>query len=227
MHSDFRRGFLANLPITPSVIAYAGVLGMLASQRQIHWLELVAMNVLMFAGSAQFVLVDLWYHPLPVIELSVAVLIINFRYFLITASLSQLFKGTSFLHKALTIHLVADENWAVTMAEQRKRQLSTWFLLGGGICLILAWSFGTLTAFNLGAFIKKPEKYALDFAFFAVFTAFCAGLWRGRQDLFPWLYAAAAAFLAKKFFPGNWYIIIGGFAGALAATLIGYLRENR
>ena len=50
-----------------SVAAYGSVLGMLAAQKGLAWTELLAMNLSIFAGSAQFVMVEMWAPPLPVV----------------------------------------------------------------------------------------------------------------------------------------------------------------
>jgi len=217
--SDFVRGAAANLPMAASVAAYGSVLGVLASQKGLSWLDLMFMNTTVFAGSAQFVMVDMWTRPLPVIEMALAVLVINLRYLLIGASLEPLFAGRSLLCKIFMMHLVADENWAITMAEGRRGKASVGFLFGGGVTLFLSWSIGTLGGMLGGGFIAHPEEYALDFAFTAVFTALAVGLWQGKKDFLPWLVAGSLALLAHHFLPGKWYIVIGGLGGALAAML--------
>ena len=215
MFKTMRMGCLANLPVAASVAAYGSILGVLAAQKQISWFELLVMNLSIFAGSAQFVMVDMWIPPLPIVEIILAVLAINLRYALIGASLQPLFQGKSLLHKSVVMHFVADENWAVTMAAYRKGTASTAFLFGGGVCIMFAWCFGTLTGHRLGAIVQNPEAYALDFVFVAVFTALLMTLWRGKQDLTPWLVAALAAVLFHRILPGRWYIVIGGISGAL------------
>jgi len=217
--APIRKGFAANLPVAASVAAYGSVLGVLAAQKSIGWEQLLFMNLSIFAGSAQFVMVDMWNPPLPVLEIVAAVFIINLRYLLIGASLNSLFQGTSLGHKSAVMHLVADENWAITMAADRKGNASTWFLLGGGICLILAWSFGTLLGHRMGAAVQNPERFALDFAFLAVFTALAVTLWRGREDILPWVGAALFSILGDQFLPGKWYVITGGIGGAVLAAL--------
>jgi 4-azaleucine resistance transporter AzlC len=217
--SDFIRGAKANLPVAASAMAYGSVLGVLASQKGLSWAEMMYMNSAVFAGASQFVMVDMWGDHLPLFEMTLAVLVINLRYLLIGASLEPLFAGKGLLHKICMMHLVADENWAVTMSEARRGHATTWFLFGGGVFLYLAWSSGTLVGLLGGGFIAKPEVYALDFAFTAVFTALAVGLWQGKKDILPWLVAGAAALLAHHFLPGKWYIVIGGLAGALAAML--------
>ncbi|MBJ6802395.1 AzlC family ABC transporter permease [Geomonas propionica] len=216
---EMMRGAKANVPVATSAMAYGSVLGVLAAQKGLSWLDMMFMNTAVFAGAAQFVMVDMWSTHMPIFEMSLAVLVINLRYLLIGASLDPLFSGRGLLHKVGMMHLVADENWAVTMSEQRTGTATTWFLFGGGVFLYLAWSSGTLIGLLGGGFITRPEDYALDFAFTAVFTALAVGLWRGKNDVLPWIVAGAAALLAHKFLPGKWYIVAGGLAGAISAML--------
>ena len=221
------RGAVANIPLAVSAVTYGGVLGVLSAQKGVTWAEMTAMNVLMFAGSAQFVMVDMWQEPLSVLAVAMAVFIVNLRYLLIGASLQPVFAGHSLWRKALFMHLVADENWAVTITEHRKNGTNPYFLFGGGLLLLCAWSCGTLGGNLLGSFISQPEKYALDFAFVAVFAALSLSLWRGRGDALPWAGAIVLALVSEKFLPGKWYIVIGGVGGALVAGAIEYLRLKK
>lgn len=217
---DLRAGFIANLVVSASVAAYGSVLGLMAAQKGLTWYQLLIMNLSVFAGSAQFVMVDMWLPPLPVAEIILAVLVINMRYLLIGASLNPLFLGKPLRHKFLFMHLVADENWAMTMARFYKQPTTTWFLLGGGLCVQAAWCFGTLLGHRLGAVITNPERYGLDFSFVAVFTALVFSFWKGTQDILPWVIAAGVAAISEALMPGKWYIVFGGVAGALAAALL-------
>ena len=214
-----RSGFIANLVVAASVAAYGSVLGLLAAQKGLSWIQLLLMNLSVFAGSAQFVMVDMWIPPLPILEITLAVLIINMRYLLIGASLNPLFEGKPLHTRMLFIHLVADENWAITMARFHQAGTTIWFLLGGGLCVQAAWCGGTMLGHRLGAVISNPERFGLDFSFVAVFTALVFSFWKGKQDIFPWLTAAVAALISESLFPGKWYIVIGGVCGALTAAM--------
>ncbi|WP_036683151.1 AzlC family ABC transporter permease [Pelobacter seleniigenes] len=219
MTSEFFRGVRANGPVAASAMAYGSVFGVLASQKGLSWVDLMFMNSTVFAGAAQFVMVDMWSEHLPIIAMALTALVINLRYLLIGASLEPLFTGKSMLHKACMMHLVADENWAVTMREQRYGRATSWFLFGGGVFLYLSWSFGSVAGLLSGGLISAPEKYALDFAFPAVFTALAVSLWRGKADIVPWLVSGGMALLSYHFLPGKWYIVIGGLGGAIAAMV--------
>jgi predicted branched-subunit amino acid permease len=106
------------------------------------------------------------------------------------------------------------------MARFHREKITTYFLLGGGVCVQLAWCCGTMAGHRLGAVISKPEQFGLDFAFVAVFTALVFSFWRGRKDLLPWVVTAVLAVVSEKFIPGKWYILVGGVGGALLTALL-------
>lgn len=227
MIESMQRGAMANGPLAVSAMAYGAVLGVLSGQQGVTWAEMMGMNIFLFAGSAQFVMVEMWSSPLPVTEIVVAVLIINLRYLLIGASLQPVFKGYGLGAKAVMMHLVADENWAVTMAEHRTKGTDPYFLFGGGLLLGCAWSGSTIIGNILGGFVIDPEKYGLDFAFVAVFAALSLSLWRGKSDLLPWLVAAVLAVVSNQLLPGKWYIVIGGLSGAGCSVIYSIVTERK
>ena len=220
------RGARANIPLALSAMAYGGVFGVLSGNQGVSWAEMLAMDLLLFAGSAQLVMIEMWNGPLPVLEIGLAVLVINMRYLLIGASLQPVFDGRPLWQKILGMHLVADENWAVTIAAHRRGGTSPAFLVGGGILLLIAWTFATLAGNLLGGRIPSPEQWGLDFAFVAVFAALSFSLWRGRGDLLPWLVAAGLAVAGERLLPGKLYIALGGIGGALTACLVEIMRTR-
>lgn len=220
MKNDFRDGFIANIPIGVSVFAYGSVLGMLCTQKGVSLLELVLMNFFIFAGSAQFVMVEMWSSTLDVIGIVLAALMINLRYFLVGASLNPLFVGSSKKEKFRYMHLVADENWAITINRMKNEELTPLFLFGGGVSLLLIWSLGTVMGYSLGGFISDPSKYGLDFAFVAIFTALAFNMYKGKENLIPWFITALVAIISEHFIPGKFYIVIGAIAGSLSAVYL-------
>ncbi len=72
-YASLYKGAAANIPLAISAITYGGVLGVLSAQKGVTWAEISAMNLLMFAGSAQFVMVDMWQAPISVVAIAIAV----------------------------------------------------------------------------------------------------------------------------------------------------------
>ncbi|KEO55740.1 AzlC family ABC transporter permease [Thalassospira permensis] len=212
-----RRGAIACLPLLPSTMIFGAVLGVLATQRGLSLGELLFMSLTVFAGSAQFVSVDLWRETIPSMTIIVATAVINLRYVLIGASLRPVFRGRPLWVKICGMHMVADENWAVTMTQENLANPG--FLLGGGIFLGVVWAAGNTIGYLLGGGIPDPNVYALDFAFTAVFAALTVGMWKGRVDLLPWLAAAIGSLIGHYTLPGTWSILAGAGAGVIVAAL--------
>jgi 4-azaleucine resistance transporter AzlC len=203
------------------------VFGVLSGNQGVSWAEMLAMDLLMFAGSAQLVMIEMWSSPIPVLAIGLAVLIVNMRYLLIGASLQPVFEGRPLWQKVLGMHLVADENWAVTIAAHRNGGTCPTFLVGGGLLLLTAWTLSTICGNLLGGQILEPERWGLDFAFVAVFAALSLSLWQGRDDLLPWLVAAGLAVAGEQLLPGKLYIALGGIGGALTAVFLEMLQTRR
>ncbi len=221
------KGIQANIPLAISAMAYGSVFGILSGNHGVSWAEMLGMDVLMFAGSAQLVMIEMWSSPIPVFSIGLAVLIINMRYLLIGASLQPVFENRPLWQKVLGMHLVADENWAVTIAAHRNGGTSPSFLVGGGLLLLAAWTAATITGNLLGGHIVQPQRWGLDFAFIAVFAALSLSLWQGKDDLAPWLVAAGLAIAGEHILPGKLYIVLGGVGGALTAMAMEIWQSKR
>ena len=225
---QFYAGARACIPVVISVAAYGVVWGVLARGAGLSLLEVILMSGLVFAGSAQFVALDLWTATpagLPIGPLILAALIVNLRYLLLTATLRPLFRPDQQLKGALMMGIVSDETWAMTVGEMAKGRGTVAFLLGGGIFAYICWMATTVIGHTLGSAIDDPGKYGLDFAFTATFLALLLGMWKGRGDLIPWLVAALAAIVSARLIPGSWYILIGGIVGSLAGAIVERLRH--
>ena len=227
--TQFFAGARACIPVAISVAAYGVVWGVLAKQAGLSLLEVVLMSGLVFAGSAQFVALDLWTATpatLPIGPIVLATLIVNLRYLLLTATLRPLVHPGTEKRSALAMWLLSDENWAMTVGEMARGRGSIAFLVGGGVMVWCCWMAATVFGRLLGSAIDDPTRYGLDFAFTATFLALLLGMWKGKADLIPWLVAALVAIVSARLIPGSWYILIGGIAGSLAGAIAEEVRKN-
>jgi predicted branched-subunit amino acid permease len=215
-------------PVAISVAAYGLVWGVLAGQAGMSILEVALMSGLVFAGSSQFVVLDMWTPgSLPIVSIVIATAIINLRILLMSATLRPLLAPLPLPAALGATFFVSDESWAMTMTEVRKGTGSIAFYLGAGTLCWFSWMFSTLVGRVLGAFIDDPTKYGLDFAFTATFLALLLGMWKGRGDLVPWIVAALAAIATSQLIAGNWYIIVGGLVGSFAGALAETWKDRR
>lgn len=206
---------MRTLPVALSVFAYGMVYGLLTRQAGLTMVESTLSSGLIFAGSSQFVVLDMWTHPLPVTALIFTTFIVNLRHVLMSASLTPWMRGLPSRTTLPLLFLLVDESWAMTYGAVSRGKSDLGFLLGSGLLIWAAWMAATITGRLAGAVIPDPEAFGLDFAFTAVFLSLLAGLWKGRGDIPPWAVAAITALIVDHFLPGKWYIVAGGLAGSL------------
>ena len=209
------------LPVAISIASYGVVWGVLAGQAGLTPLEVLMMSSIVYAGSSQFVAVDMWQPAgLPIASIIIATAIINLRMLLMSATVRPQFEHMPRWRALLAMFLVSDEVWAMTMAERARGGGVAAFMLGAGVLAWIAWVSATLAGRMLGAVIADPAAYGLDFAFTATFLALLLGMWRGRGDLVPWLAGGAVAIGVAAVLPGTWYIIAGGLGGSFLGALL-------
>lgn len=226
----FLAGARACLPVAVSVAAYGLVWGVLARGAGLTFLETILMSGLVFAGSAQFVALDLWTATpasLPIGPIVLAAFIVNLRYLLLTATLRPLYPEKGLWRGALGMYLVTDENWAMTVAAMSRGGGSVPFLMGGGVLAWISWMSTNLIGYGLGSAIDDPARWGLDFAFTATFLALLLGMWKGKTDLVPWLVAAVAAIVTSRLLDGSWHILVGGIVGSLGGAALEMRRHVR
>lgn len=208
-------GARQSIPLALSVFAYGTVFGVLARQTGMSLVEAITMSGVVFAGSAQLIVLDLWAAPLPILTIVLTTLVVNLRHLLMGAALRPWFSQLSAPQAYISAFFMGDENWALTMREFAAGRNNGAGLLGSGLALFIAWFGATATGYVMGTTVRNPAQLGLDLAFPAVFVALLAGMWRGKSDLWPWAVAAGVAVLAAQWLPGKWYILLGGLAGSV------------
>jgi len=212
-------GFQESTPIALGVFTYGIVFGVLARQSSLSALEAVLMSASVFAASAQFVVLDLWESPLPVIAIIITTIAVNLRHLLMGASIQPWLKRLTSKKTYGLLYFLNDESWGLTMRARSNGENDAAFLLGSGLIVFVAWIGATVLGVSLGGLIENPAKYGLDMAFIAVYIALLAGVWDGRKEAVPVGVAAVVALAASVVFGGNWYIIIGGLTGSVAGII--------
>lgn len=219
-----RDGVLAGardiLPLAASVAVYGLAFGLLAAQAGFTALQVGAMGAVVYAGSSQIVMTQQWLAGAGFAASVVAGLILNLRILLITASLRDVFANQPWPKVALGAHLSADENWALLLARRAEgHEVGYAYLVGGGLAQMAVWCGSTVAGVLFAHVLPDPKVLGMDFAFTAAFIAIARSLWRGRDDLWPWLVAVAVVVVGVKGLgaPAHWMLALGGFSGAAVA----------
>lgn len=219
---DVRRGAVDCAPLAVGVAIYGLAFGLLAAQAGMSGLNVGVMGATVFAGASQIVTVERTIAGGGAIAAAVAGLVLNLRLLLVTASIRDIYVGRPWWQIALGAHLATDENWARMMGRRAEGQdVGYWYLVGGGLVLVVAWLASTITGAVLASEIPNPRALGMDFAFTAAFIAITRSLWRGRTSLLPWFASVVAVtgILATGAIDPTWALIAGGVIGAATAAI--------
>jgi 4-azaleucine resistance transporter AzlC len=217
------RGAVDISPLAVGVAIYGLAFGLLAAQASLSALQVGVMGGIVFAGGSQIVAAERLVAGAGALAALIAGVALNLRLLLMTASVRDIYAGRPVWQILLGAHLASDENWALMLAERAKgRDVGYWYLVGGGLCLLVVWCVATVTGVAFATAIPEPRALGMDFAFTAAFIAIVRSLWKGKHQLVPWLVSVAvvaACVLSGKMDP-SWALVLGGVVGAGVAGAV-------
>ena len=215
-----RRGASIALPFCASSIVYGLAFGLLAAGAGLSTAEAVAMSALVFSGSAQVAVLQVWGGPPSLLAVFVTVLVANVRYVLMSAALRSWLAPLGPLKASLALLPLVDGSFALASRARGAGDSDAGLLVGSAMISYGGWVLGTGLGTFAGQVIPNPRAWGLDFIIVAFCAASAATLVRARGDLWPAMAAVAAVALCERFAPGPWTVVAAGLAGAGVAALL-------
>lgn len=218
--ADFRRGVLDILPVLAAAAPIGLLWGTLAAARGFSPFEAWLTSATVFAGASQFVAIDMWRDPVPLMLVVFTTFVVNVRHLLMGASLQRHLAHFSAPGKLLAMFLMTDESWAFAERKALAEPLRPAYYFAVAVSMWLVWTSASLAGAIAGRSLGDPAAYGFDFAFSAMFIAILAGFWKGSRTAAVLATSAVTAALAKLALSGAWYIVIGGLSGVIVAALL-------
>ena len=221
--TEFLNGIKAELPILLGVTPFGMIYGVLAANSGLSTFDAQAMSAVVFAGSSQFMLVQLAALGTPAIMMILTGFVINLRHALYSASIAPYTRHLSTAWKVVLSYLLTDEAYAVTVMRYRDPDTSRykhWFFLGSGLALWVCWQASTAAGIFLGA--QVPPAWGLDFTLALTFIAIAVPAIKDKPSLLSALSAGVTALL-------TWHLPykLGLIASALIGIGVGLWSEKR
>jgi 4-azaleucine resistance transporter AzlC len=218
----------AQLPILLGTSPFGVIYGILAMEAHLPVPVILAMSLIVFAGSSQFIAAELFKSATPGLIIVLTTFVVNLRHMLYSASLAPYVKHLSKPWKYLLAFLLTDEAYAVTVIHYEKNTPEAartaspnqhWYFLGAGLTLWVSWQMSTIVGVVVGAEI--PASWSLDFALPLTFIALVIPVLRDRPAVFAALTAGIVAVVTHAL-PYN----LGLMAAVLAGIAAGVISER-
>ncbi|MFZ6027744.1 MAG: AzlC family ABC transporter permease [Chloroflexota bacterium] len=221
--SSFVSGVRACLPILLGTSPFGMIYGVLALQAGLGPAAAQGMSSVVFAGSAQFIMVQLFAAGAPLGVLVLTAFVVNLRHALYSASVAPYVQHLPRRWKLLLAYVLTDEAYAVAItryaslspganAGQPAAQQNHWYFLGGALALWTTWQLSTAVGIFLGA--QVPASWSLDFTLALTFIALVVPALKDRPSVAAASVAGATALLTYSL-PYKLGLMVAAAAGIL------------
>jgi predicted branched-subunit amino acid permease len=212
---DIWCGFKALLPLCFFVVIFGAAFSLAAKQAGLENASIMAMSTFVFAGAAQFAVLELWGLNVPVIPLCLTVFAINARHLLMGASLYIWLQHLPVVKRYAVMLVASDANWAMAMRAYDRGESGLGLLLGGGLALWFFWVLGTLGGLYFESIINDPVSLGLDMVMSCFLLTMLVSGDKNLRTFAIWAIAAISSILAFYYLPENSHIIVGTLTGGL------------
>ena len=183
--------FPHTVPVLMGYLSIGVVFGWMMSAAGFVPLWSVAMSLTIYAGSGQYLGVDLLANATPLADAAFLTLIINFRHLVYGLSMLEKFRGMGW-RKLYMIFSLTDETYALLAGVQAPEGVDEkGFYFSIALLDHLYWILGSLIGAVAGALITINTE-GIDFAMTALFLVIAVDQWRSSRRHLPVLLGGGA-----------------------------------
>ncbi len=223
------QGLKAGIPIALGYIPIAIAFGILSRAEEIPIEVSMLMSLTVFAGASQFVAVNLLSLGTGIGEVIVTTFILNFRHFLMSASLFQRIEKNLTMKKLSVLSFgITDETFSLASVTEldHEERLPFNYLFGLMLISFFAWNVGTWIGLFMGNILPTLIQNSMGIALYAMFIGL---LVPAVRKSIPLLFVALIAMTAHSllillpFLPSlssGWNVVIATILASFIGTLI-------
>lgn len=216
----FWGGVRAFIPIMLGVIPFGLIYGVAAAESGLTTHEGVGLSIIMFAGAAQLVTIELMKTGTPFWLIIFSVILVNLRFVIYSASLTPHFQSLSSRWKVLLAYPITDEPYALSISLFNKypqMQYKNWYFLGVGFALWSTWVTTGAIGMEVGAVV--PSTWSLDFVIPLIFIALAVPTIKNKAFLCSSIVAILVALVAAPL-PNNTGLILAVACSILTGVIM-------
>jgi 4-azaleucine resistance transporter AzlC len=213
-------GIKRALPIVMGYIPVGFALGVMAADIGLKPVETGMMSFFVYAGSAQFIAVNMLgmgISPLPII---VTTFFVNLRHILFSASLSPYFKEITQKLIPFISFYITDESFAVSITDVKDSSLSHTYFIGLYITSYISWVLATTAGTAFCRLIPDTKALGFDFALPGMFLALLCMQLKDLKTIVVALVAGVLSIFFIYAIPGNWNVILAAVIAAILGVLL-------
>jgi branched chain amino acid efflux pump len=220
--AEFLAGVKATIPLVIGAFPFGVIFGALAITSGVSTFGTMALSVIVFAGSAQFIGVGLIAAGVSAPIIILTTFVVNLRHALYSATLAPYVKHLPQRWLLLLGFTLTDEAFVVASTHYAEPSDNTnrhWYFLGSELLLYVCWQIFTWIGIFAGKLIPDPARFGLDFAMSVTFIGMLVPLMKSRPVLAAVVVAGIVAVLTATM-PNKIGLIIAALAGVAAGVIV-------
>lgn len=168
--TGFKKGFIDGLPIGLGYLSVSVAFGVQASLLGLPIIASIIISMTNLTSAGQLAGITIIAGTGSIVEMFLAQLVINSRYFIMSLSLSQKTDQTfNFKNRMLASFGITDEIFAVSISQKGK--ISSKYFFGLMVLPYVGWALGTTLGAVAGSFLPVIVTSALGIALYSMFVA--------------------------------------------------------
>ncbi|MEW6082763.1 MAG: AzlC family ABC transporter permease [Bacillota bacterium] len=216
-----RDGTRAAVPIIVGYLPIGMAYGVLACQAGFTVPEVVAMSLIVFAGSSQFIAAGMWATGMGSLAIVATTFLVNLRHALMSAALAKPLARIPRPSQALLSFWITDESFAVSSTLlSGPGQATTGFMAGLQLAAYLAWALGSLLGALVSPLALGVAHLGVEFTLPAMFIALLVAQVKGTTSVAVAAFAAAVSVFLALHIQGNFNVILATLAAASLGVLL-------
>lgn len=166
---QMKKGFRDAIPIVVGYVPVAMAYGLMAKNAGLSIYDTALMSLMVFAGASQFMAVGLIASFVGFGEIIISTFLVNFRHFLMSASLSSRLKNTDKRWRLIMAFGVTDEVFSV--ASFYKGDIGPSYLVPLEVASYGSWVLGGILGHFMGQALPEVVGSSMGVALYAMFMA--------------------------------------------------------
>ena len=219
---DIRKAFIASVPVMAGYIVLGAGFGIVLETKGLGLIWAVAMSVFIYAGSMQYVAIELITGDASLITTALTTLMVNARHLFYGISMVDKYKGAG-KKKPYLIFALTDETYSLVCSDESVKDVNNKYLYYFTVSLLnqIYWITGTVIGSLSGRMINFSTE-GIDFALTALFVTIFTEQWISEKNHGPAIAGLASSILCLVVFGKDNFLIP---AMCCIVAVLGFMRK--
>lgn len=221
--NDIKKALKATLPVFSGYIVLGFGFGLVLHSKGFGIIWAFCMSLFIYAGSMQYVAIDLLSGGASVITMAITTVLVNARHIFYGISMIDKYKGTGKI-KPYLIYSLTDETYSLLCTDDKQSSPRYYFLVSA--LNHLYWVTGSVAGAAVGTAFNFSPK-GIDFALTALFVTVFIEQWLSSKDHTAAVTGVLSSVICLCVFGADSFLIPSMLVITLCLTVLRFIRKRK